>query len=37
MWIEKEKLVNEISWDEILDWVVLRGVLWVEIKDKMEV
>ena len=34
MWIQKEKLAKEISWDEISDWVVIDGVLWVEIFDK---
>ena len=34
MWIQKDKLTKEISWDEVLDWVVIAGVLWVEILEK---
>jgi len=34
MWIQKDKLTKEISWDKILDWVVIDGVLWVEVPDK---
>jgi len=34
MWIQKDKLTKEISWEEVLDWVVIDGVLWVEIPDK---
>lgn len=34
MWIQKDKLTKEISWDEVLDWVVIDGVLWVEISDE---
>jgi len=34
MWIRKNKLIKEISWKEILDWVVIGGVLWVEIQEK---
>jgi len=34
MWIQKDKLTKEINWDEVLDWVVINGVLWVEILDK---
>jgi len=34
MWIQKDKVAKEISWDEVLDWVVIDGVLWVEIQEK---
>ena len=34
MWIRKDKLIKETSWDEVLDWVVIDGVLWVEIQEK---
>lgn len=34
MWIQKDSLNKEISWSEVLDWVVINGVLWVEISDK---
>ena len=34
MWIQKDKLTKEISWNEVLDWVVIGGVLWVEILEK---
>jgi len=34
MWIQKDKLTEEISWDEVLDWVVIDGVLWVEILER---
>ena len=34
MWIQKDKLTKEASWDEVLDWVVIDGVLWVEIQEK---
>jgi hypothetical protein len=34
MWIQKDKLMKEISWNEVLDWVVIDGVLWVEIQEK---
>ena len=37
MWIQKDKLTKEISWNEVLDWVVIDGVLWVEILDREEV
>ena len=34
MWIQKDKLTKETCWDEVLDWVVIDGVLWVEIQEK---
>ena len=34
MWIQKDKLTKEISWNEVLDWVVIDGVMWVEIQEK---
>ena len=34
MWIRKDKLIKETSWKEVLDWVVIDGVLWVEIQEK---
>jgi len=34
MWIQKDKLTKEIGWNEVLDWVVIDGVLWVEIQEK---
>ena len=34
MWIRKDKLIKETSWDEVSDWVVIDGVLWIEILEK---
>ena len=34
MWIQKNKLLKEITWNEVLDWVVIDGVLWIEILEK---
>ena len=34
MWIRKDKSIKETSWDGVLDWVVIDGVLWVEIQEK---
>ena len=34
MWIQKDKLTKETSWDKVLDWVVIDGVMWVEIFEK---
>jgi hypothetical protein len=34
MWIQKDKLTKEISRNEVSDWVVIDGVLWVEITKK---
>lgn len=34
MWIQKDKLNKEINWSEVLDWVVIDGVLWVEVADE---
>lgn len=36
MWIQKDSLKKEISWNEVLDWVVINGVLWVEVTDEEE-
>ena len=36
MWIQKDKLTQEISWSEVQDWVVIDGVMWVEVADKKE-
>jgi len=35
MWIQKDKLSKEINWNEVLDWVVIDGVLWVEIREEV--
>ncbi len=34
MWIQKDKSTKAISWKKVLDWVVIDGVLWVEIQEK---
>ena len=34
MWIQKDKLIKKTSWDEVSDWVVIDGVLLVEIQEK---
>jgi len=34
MWIQRDQLTKEIDWNEILDWVVIDGVMWVEIQEK---
>ena len=34
MWIQKNKLTEKISWNEVSDWVVIDGVLWIEILEK---
>jgi hypothetical protein len=34
MWIQKDKLSKEIKWSEVQDWVVIDGVLWVEVADE---
>ena len=34
MWTQKDKLTEKISWNEVSDWVVIDGVLWVEIPEK---
>ena len=34
MWIQKDKLTKAISWNEVLDWVVIDGAMWVEILEK---
>jgi len=36
MWIQKDKLTKEIRWNEVLDWVVIDGVLWVEIRGEVK-
>ena len=35
MWIQKDKLTKETSWNEVSDWVVIDGVLWVEIQEEV--
>lgn len=34
MWTEKDRLNKEIGWSKVLDWVVIDGVLWVEVADE---
>ena len=34
MWIQKDNLRKETSWDKVFDWVVIDGVLWVEVVDE---
>ena len=34
MWIQKDSIKKEINWNEVLDWVVIDGVLWLEIQEK---
>jgi hypothetical protein len=34
MWIQKDKLTRGIDWSEVLDWVAINGVLWIEVSDK---
>ena len=34
MWIQKDKSTNVISWVDISDWVVIDGVIWVEVQEK---
>jgi len=34
MWIQKNKLTEKISWNGVSDWVVIDGVLWIEILEK---
>jgi hypothetical protein len=34
MWIQKDKSTKGISWEEISDWVVIDGVIWVEVSEK---
>ncbi len=34
MWIQRDKLSKEVSWSEVQDWVVIDGVMWVEVADK---
>jgi hypothetical protein len=34
MWVQKDKLTKEISWSEVLDWVVIDGILWIEMQEK---
>jgi len=36
MWVQKNKLSKDLFWDGFLDWVVIDGVLWVEIFDNKE-
>jgi len=34
MWIQRDQLTKEINWNEVLDWVVIDGVMWVEIQEE---
>ena len=34
MWIQEDKATKEISWEVISDWVVIDGVIWVEVSEK---
>ncbi len=34
MWIQKDKLTKEITWSKVQDWVVIDGVLWIEVADE---
>ena len=34
MWVQKDSFPKKITWNEVLDWVVIEGVLWVEVQDK---
>ena len=34
MWIQRDKLSKEINWCEVQDWVVIDGVMWVEVADE---
>jgi len=36
MWVQKAKLTKDINWNEVMDWVVIDGVLWVEIPEEKE-
>ena len=31
MWLQKDRSARGISWGKVLDWVVIDGVLWVEV------
>ena len=35
MWIQRDQLTKETSWNEVLDWVVIDGVMWVEIAKEV--
>ena len=37
MWVQKDSYLKKISWNEVLDWVVINGVIWIEIQDEKEV
>ena len=34
MWIQRDNLPKKTTWNEVLDWVVIDGILWVEIQEK---
>ena len=34
MWVQKDSFPKKIIWNEVLDWVVINGVIWVEIQDE---
>ena len=34
MWLQRDQIAKEINWDEVLDWVVINGIMWVKIPDK---
>ena len=35
MWIQKDKSTKAISWKQVLDCVVIDGVMWVEILEEV--
>ena len=37
MWVQKDSFPKKITWNEVLDWVVINGVIWVEIQKEEEV
>ena len=34
MWVQKDSFPKKITWNEVLDWVVINGVIWVEIQEE---
>lgn len=36
MWVQKDSYSRKIAWSEVLDWVVINGVIWVYIQEKKE-
>ena len=36
MWIQKDKSTKDINWNEVVDWVVIDGVLWIDIPGEKE-